>query len=97
MKIEILDEAEDDLIEGFHFYEAQQSGLGRPHIFLLISTETLNRSGSMVEYIARSIRITTAFCPGVFRLPSSIKFVKIQCSFMESSTVATIPHGFGNG
>lgn len=28
MKIEILDEAEDDLIEGFHFYEAQQSGLG---------------------------------------------------------------------
>lgn len=28
MEIEILDQAEDDLIEGFHFYEAQQQGLG---------------------------------------------------------------------
>ena len=28
MKIEILDQAEDDLIEGFHFYEGQQQGLG---------------------------------------------------------------------
>jgi hypothetical protein len=28
MKIEILDQAETDLIEGFHFYEAQQSGVG---------------------------------------------------------------------
>ena len=28
MKIEILDQAEDDLIEGFHFYEAQRPGLG---------------------------------------------------------------------
>ena len=28
MKIEILDEAEADLIEGFHFYERQETGLG---------------------------------------------------------------------
>lgn len=28
MKLEILDQAEDDLIEGFHFYESQQTGLG---------------------------------------------------------------------
>ena len=28
MKIEIFDRAEDDLIEGVHFYEAQQPGLG---------------------------------------------------------------------
>jgi hypothetical protein len=28
MRIEILDQAAEDLIEGFHFYEAQQSGLG---------------------------------------------------------------------
>lgn len=28
MKLEILDQAEDDLIEGFHFYESQQAGLG---------------------------------------------------------------------
>lgn len=28
MKIEILDQAEADLIEGFHFYETQQAGVG---------------------------------------------------------------------
>lgn len=28
MKLQILDQAEADLIEGFHFYEAQQAGIG---------------------------------------------------------------------
>ena len=28
MKIEILDEAKDDLIAGYHFYEEQSAGLG---------------------------------------------------------------------
>ena len=28
MKIEILDKAEDDLVEGYLFYEQQQAGLG---------------------------------------------------------------------
>ena len=28
MKIEILDRAREDLIEGFHFYERQEPGLG---------------------------------------------------------------------
>lgn len=28
MRIQILDQAERDIIEGFHFYETQQSGLG---------------------------------------------------------------------
>lgn len=28
MKLEILDQAVSDLIEGFHFYEDQQAGLG---------------------------------------------------------------------
>ncbi|HEY2382801.1 MAG TPA: type II toxin-antitoxin system RelE/ParE family toxin [Terriglobia bacterium] len=28
MRIEILDEAEADLVEGFHFYEHQETGLG---------------------------------------------------------------------
>jgi hypothetical protein len=28
VKIEILDEAEADLLEGFHFYESQETGLG---------------------------------------------------------------------
>jgi hypothetical protein len=28
MKIQVLDQAVEDLIEGFHFYEDQQTGLG---------------------------------------------------------------------
>jgi hypothetical protein len=28
MKIQILDEAEQDLVDGFRFYEAQDEGLG---------------------------------------------------------------------
>jgi hypothetical protein len=28
MRIEILDEAEQDLLDGFHFYNKQQAGLG---------------------------------------------------------------------
>ena len=28
MRVEILDQAEEDLIEGFQFYEGQQAGLG---------------------------------------------------------------------
>ncbi len=28
MKIEILDEAREDLIQGFHFYESREPGLG---------------------------------------------------------------------
>ena len=28
MRIEILDQAESDLLEGFHFYEDQEPGLG---------------------------------------------------------------------
>jgi len=29
MKLKILDQAEADLIEGFHFYETQQAGIGK--------------------------------------------------------------------
>ena len=28
MRVRILDTARDDLIQGFHFYEQQESGLG---------------------------------------------------------------------
>ncbi len=37
MKIEILDEAQEDLIEGFHFYEAREVGLGSYFLDCLFS------------------------------------------------------------
>ena len=37
MKIEILDKAENDLVEGFEFYEDQQPGLGTYYLETLYS------------------------------------------------------------
>ena len=37
MKIEILDEAQQDPIEGFHFYEKRESGLGSYFLDCLFS------------------------------------------------------------
>lgn len=37
MKIEILDEAQQDLIEGYHFYEDREAGLGTYFLDCLIS------------------------------------------------------------
>ena len=34
MNLKILDQAEADLIEGFHFYESQQSGIGAYYYFV---------------------------------------------------------------
>jgi len=37
VKIEILDEAQDDLLQGFHFYETQETGLGSYFLDCLFS------------------------------------------------------------
>lgn len=37
MKIEILDEAQQDLIEGFHFYESREPGVGSYFLDCLFS------------------------------------------------------------
>ena len=37
MKIKILDEAQDDLIQGFHFYEGREAGLGAYFLDCLFS------------------------------------------------------------
>jgi hypothetical protein len=48
VRIEILDQAELDLREGFHFYEAQQSGLGKYFLDSLDSDiELLHRSAGI--------------------------------------------------
>jgi len=37
VKIELLDEAQDDLIQGFHFYEDREAGLGTYFLDCLFS------------------------------------------------------------
>jgi hypothetical protein len=48
MRIEILDQAREDLIEGFHFYEDQQSGVGSKFLSSLYSDiESLRRTAGI--------------------------------------------------
>jgi hypothetical protein len=57
VKIEILDAAEDDLIEGFHFYEAQQSGLGTYFLTnLFLDIETLRLNGGIHRKVYKDYR-----------------------------------------
>jgi len=37
VRIEILDEAQEDLIQGFHFYESREAGLGSYFLDCLFS------------------------------------------------------------
>ena len=57
MRVEILDKAEDDLIAGFEFYEAQESGLGMYFLESLYSD-------------IESLKLYRDSSPDVPRLPS---------------------------
>ena len=55
MKIHIVDQVEDDLVDGYNFYEDQAPGLG--YISWIASTRTLSRLCCMLVYIGSSTRI----------------------------------------
>jgi hypothetical protein len=66
VKIEILDEAQEDLIDGFRFYESRETGVGSYFLDCLFSdidSLLLSRgfTKSSTDIIVR--------CPNVFRLP----------------------------
>ena len=61
MIIEILDEAEQDLVNGFSFYERQSKGSGT---FSILSFQMLNHSISTQEFTC-FISDTIAFLPTV--------------------------------
>ena len=65
--IEILDQAREDLIEGFHFYEEQQAGLGSYFLSNLYADieSLLLYSGSTKKYT----QITFDCCPVDFHSP----------------------------
>jgi hypothetical protein len=60
MRIEILDKAEDDLVEGFQFYEDQQAGLGS--YFLEACILTLNHCVCVQASIGWFIAPTIGCC-----------------------------------
>ena len=61
MRLQILDSARDDLIEGFYFYEKQELGLGG-----LLSDEPLLRHGGPEDIVWNSPEGVSRFSPVTF-------------------------------
>jgi hypothetical protein len=68
MKIHVLDQAEDDLVDGYYFYENQTSG------FWIVSTQILTLSCLMLAFIRFFTRITEGCCQKNFLLQFIIPF-----------------------
>ena len=70
MRIEILDQARDDLIEGFDFYEAQEAGLGSYFLSNLYGDiESLYLYSGVHE---RTYKVTFVSCPAGFHSLSTM-------------------------
>jgi hypothetical protein len=67
MRVRVLESAKEHLIEGFHFYEEQEAGLGT--YFLDSLSPTLTRFPSTAVFI-RSFSVFTARFPTAFPSPS---------------------------
>jgi hypothetical protein len=69
MKVQILDQAAEDLVEGFHFYEAQQAGLGSYFLTnLYADIESLRLYGGVHRLVYRNYHrlLSKRFPFGVF-------------------------------
>ena len=66
MKIEILDEARQDLIEGFQFYESRETGVGSYFLDCLFSDID---SPLLFAGIHQTVYGIIVPCPSVFPLP----------------------------
>ena len=80
MKVQILDEAEQDLVDGFRFYEAQSRGLG--DYFLVPSNSTQVYTLDTSDIIA--------FCQNVSPLPSTTMLPERLPMFTPCWTVDAI-------
>ncbi len=76
MKIHILDHAEDDLVDGYNFYEDQAPGL--EYISWIAFTRTLSRLCYMLEYIGSSTKIIGGCCRKDFLSQFIIPFQEIR-------------------
>jgi len=90
VKIKILDEAQDDLIQGFRFYEGRDAGLGATacsQILILFSCTAESIKSYMVIAVAS---------PSASRLPFTIAWWEISCVCMPYWIIGEIPCGSGN-
>jgi hypothetical protein len=91
MKIRILESAKQDLREGFHFYESQETGIGSYfwNPYFLISS----RFACLLEYIAYIFGGTTVFFPSGFPSQSIIVSRRMRQGSTLFWTAEEILHG----
>ena len=77
MKIHIVDQAEDDLVDGYNFYE-DQAPLGLGYISWIVFTQTLSRLCCMLAYIGSSTKIIGECCREDFPLQFIIPFQEMR-------------------
>ena len=94
MKVEILDEAERDMIEGFRFYEAQAGGLGD---YFLDSLYADIDSLRLYEASTRCTPGSTGYCPKGFPSPSTTRLTPMWPASMPSWIAVATRRGFKNG
>jgi hypothetical protein len=92
VNIDVLSTAEDDLTDGFFFYEAQEEGLGGYFLqSLYAEIESLNKyAGIHPVLIAGCTECSQSAFPSRF-ITVSTGTVR---AFMLSSIAAAAPHGF---
>jgi hypothetical protein len=94
VKIQILDEAQEDLIQGFRFYEGREPGLGTYFLDCLFSD--IDSLLIQQEFMQLSIPIIVAY-PNV----SLLRFITVSrgslFEFTPYSIAAETPLGSGGG
>jgi len=90
MRIEVLDEAEQDLLDGFEFYERQSPGLGD---YFLDSLFADIESLYLYAGVHACISGTTGCSPSDSLSPSTIARTSALSVCMPFSTAGAIPRG----
>lgn len=92
MKVEILDEAQNDLLDGFRFYENQSEGLGDYFLDSLFSDID---SLQIYAGVTQCISGITGFSPDDSLSPSTIASPVRQLEFMPFLIAGGTRRGFG--
>jgi hypothetical protein len=91
MNLQILDLARDDLIEGFHFYERREAGLGRRFLdCLYLDIESLAKIGGIHRKPHRTFhRVLSKKYP--FAIYYTVADQSVQISLYRSERAEHVP------
>lgn len=84
MRVEVLEDAEQDLVDGARFYEAREPGLGQHYLDSLFLSTRCNFALASTQ----STLVTIGFCQNVSPTRSTTGFTETWPRFGQSSTAA---------